>query len=47
MFGNKCLVCHNCKFDIHGEQVTPTFTWLTASVSAGDNQITVDDAGNW
>ena len=45
--GNKGIVCIECKFSMHGQVRTKTWTMLSATVSPGDNSFTVEDSIDW
>ena len=48
MFGNKGIICKECKFSMHGSVITNTWTLLTATVNVGDTTLTVsDDISDW
>ncbi len=47
IFGNKVLGCNNCKFSLHGQVRTPTWTLTANTVNVGATSLTVVEAVDW
>ena len=47
IFGNKGIVCLDCKFSMHGKTRVKTWTKLSATVNAEDTTLTVEDDIDW
>lgn len=47
IFGNKVLGCRNCKFSLHGELRTPTWTQLKSTIEPGATQFELIEAVDW
>ena len=45
--GNKGIVCIECKFSMHGQVRTKTWTMLAATIGPGDDSFTVEDSIDW
>lgn len=47
MFGNKGIGCMECRFSMHGQVRSVTWTSLETTAASGTNTITVQDAVDW
>lgn len=47
MFGNKGIGCLECKFSMIGKKRTPTWTMISTTINAGENQFTVIEDVDW
>lgn len=46
MTGNKGIICHKCKLEIHGKKRIRTWSELSVTANIGDTQIKVIDKLN-